>query len=171
MSVFHKFLIKRIYFTIALSAISLSLSAQNLSNDSLNFVNARWNTQKFKGGVKVKTVHFKACEIFNGNQHISIIEISPKNKYKFDLAYQAKALITLDSVIKKNKAFAGINGTFFDTKNGGVPGTPLRKKICTTPPTALLPYKAEAGPLTISIRSIMSTGMLSKIGVPSVAEP
>jgi len=119
MSVFHRFLIKRICFIAALSAISSTLTAQSLTNDSLNFVKARWSTQKFKGGVKVKTVHLNNCEIFNGNQHISIIEISPKNKYKFDLAYQAKALITLDSVIREKQAFAGINGTFFDTKNGG----------------------------------------------------
>jgi exopolysaccharide biosynthesis protein len=119
MSVFFGFLIKRIYLTIALSAISLSLSAQNLANDSLNFVNANWNIQKIQGGIKAKTVHLNTCEIFNGNQHISIIEISPKNKYKFDLAYQAKALITLDSVIREKHAFAGINGTFFDIKNGG----------------------------------------------------
>ena len=119
MSVFHRFLVKIIYLTIALFAISSALNAQSLTNDSLNFVNANWNIQKIKGGIKVKTLHLNACEIFNGNQHISIIEISPKNKYKFDLAYQANALITLDSVIREKQAFAGINGTFFDTKNGG----------------------------------------------------
>ena len=44
-------------------------------------------------------------------------------------------------------------------------------KICTTPPTASLPYRAEAGPLRISMRSIMSTGMVSQLGLPVVAEP
>jgi hypothetical protein len=44
-------------------------------------------------------------------------------------------------------------------------------KICTTPPTPSLPYRAEAGPLSTSMRSIMSSGMLSQLGVPAVAEP
>jgi hypothetical protein len=55
--------------------------------------------------------------------------------------------------------------------NSGSPALPLRVKICTTPPTPSLPYSAEAGPLTTSMRSIMSTGMFSHAGVPSVADP
>jgi exopolysaccharide biosynthesis protein len=119
MESFNIFIIKRICVLLLFLTLSFSTSAQNLDNDSLRFINANWNTQKIKGGIKVKTVHFNACEIFNARQNISIIEISPKNKYKFDLAYQPKALITLDSIIKKNQAFAGINGTFFDIRNGG----------------------------------------------------
>ena len=110
---------KRISALITFLAFGFSVYAQNLSTDSLTFANAKWNIITVKGGVKVKTIGFNNCDLYNTKQHISIIEISPKNKYKFDLAYQPKALITLDSIIKKNQAFAGINGTFFDIKNGG----------------------------------------------------
>lgn len=112
-------LVKRILVLIPFLVFSFSIYAQNLSTDSLNFTNAKWNIKRVKGGIKVKTIHFNNCELYNAKQYISIVEISPKNKYKFDLAYQPKALITLDSIIKINQAFAGINGTFFDIKNGG----------------------------------------------------
>ena len=78
-----------------------------------------WQTQKYKGKISTKIIHFNRCELFKSNQSIQIIEIKPKSKYKFDLAYQTKSLITLDSFVKIQKAIAGINGTFFDVKNGG----------------------------------------------------
>ncbi len=110
---------KRISVLFVFLSTCFSIYAQNLTTDSLSFANAKWNIQKVKGGIKIKTLHFNNCNLFSAKQHISIIEISKKNKFKFDLTYQPKALITLDSVIRKTKAFAGINGTFFDIKNGG----------------------------------------------------
>lgn len=111
--------IKKIVLVVSIVSISFHVCAQTLVNDSLNFVAAVWKTEKVKGHTKIKTIHFNACEIFNSKQYLSIIEISPRSKYKFDLAYQPRALITLDSIIKRTKAIAGINGTFFDIKNGG----------------------------------------------------
>jgi hypothetical protein len=54
---------------------------------------------------------------------------------------------------------------------GWNPAVPWRVKTWTTPPTPSLPYSADAGPLSTSIRSIMSTGILSQVGLPVVAEP
>ena len=113
------FQLKKTALFVSILSVGLSVCAQNPGNDSLNFAHADWNTKKVKGRVKIKTIHFNACELFNAKQYLSIIEISPKSKYNFDLAYQPKALLTLDSIIRKNQAFAGINGTFFDIKNGG----------------------------------------------------
>lgn len=110
---------KRISALITFLSFGFSVYGQNLNTDSIAFANAKWNIEKVKGGLKIKTIGFNNCELYNAKQYISIIEISTKNKYKFDLAYQPKSLITLDSIIKKNRAFAGINGTFFDIKSGG----------------------------------------------------
>ena len=51
------------------------------------------------------------------------------------------------------------------------PGRPRWVNTCTTPPTASLPYSADIGPRTTSMRSIASSGRLSSDGVPTVADP
>ena len=91
------------------------LNAQTLSNLS----NVDWEQSKTYKKLKLKTHHFNTCNLFNANQYISILEIPKKAKLNFVLAYQEKQLIYLDSFIKIHQALAGINGTFFDTKNGG----------------------------------------------------
>jgi exopolysaccharide biosynthesis protein len=110
---------KKKVILISLLLLNLTVVAQNVNKDSLLVVNSKWNVKKHKGNIKTKTIHFKDCDLFDSNQAISIIEVSPKCKYKFDLAYQTKNLVTLDSFVNIQKAIAGINGTFFDVKNGG----------------------------------------------------
>ena len=110
---------KKILSLVYLMLINLLAIAQVVNSDSLLLINGKWQTQKYKGKISTKIIHFNRCELFKSNQSIQIIEIKPKSKYKFDLAYQTKSLITLDSFVKIQKAIAGINGTFFDVKNGG----------------------------------------------------
>lgn len=110
---------KKKVLLISLLLLSLTVGAQNINTDSLLIVDSKWDVKKHKRNIRTKTIHFKNCDLFGSNQYISIIEVSPKCKYKFDLAYQTKKLITLDSFVSIQNAIAGINGTFFDVKNGG----------------------------------------------------
>lgn len=92
----------------------------NAQSDSL--VIARKNSCKINRvtkGVKAKSIHFNNCELFNAKQFLSIIETMPKSKLKFDLVYQPKELLILDTIARRKNAIAAINGTFFDIKNGG----------------------------------------------------
>lgn len=85
----------------------------NPQNDSLSINNfKKWQSQRIKKGVKSKTIHFRECNLFNANQYISLIEVSPKTKLKFDLAYQPSELLILDTIANRKKAIAAINGTF-----------------------------------------------------------
>jgi exopolysaccharide biosynthesis protein len=110
---------KKIVSLVYLLLINFLAIAQTLNSDSLILKEGLWQTQKYKGKIATKIIHFSNCELFESNQSIQIIEIKPRCKFKFDLAYQTKSLITLDSFVSIQKAIAGINGTFFDVKNGG----------------------------------------------------
>ena len=91
----------------------------NAQNDSLAIIKSKWKTLRIAKGVKTQTIHYNNCELFNAKQHISVIEVGAKSKLKFDLVYQDKELLILDTIAKKQRAVAAINGTFFDIKNGG----------------------------------------------------
>ena len=110
---------KKLLVIIFLLFGNLLAIAQYNIQDSLAVVKSHWKTTKFKGKISTKSIHFNKCELFGANQSVNMIEIAPNSPYKFDLAYQAKELITLDSFVNIHQAVAGINGNFFDVKNGG----------------------------------------------------
>lgn len=92
----------------------------NAQSDSLVIARKNsWKINRVTKGVKAKSIHFNNCELFNAKQFLSIIEIMPKSKLKFDLVYQPKELLILDTIARRKNAIAAINGTFFDIKNGG----------------------------------------------------
>lgn len=107
---------KRVIFSIVFALFtSINLFAQN---DSLTVVNAKWTIEKIGKGLSLKTCWFENS-LFNSNQNISVLELSNKRKYKFDIGFDPKVLIPTSEFGKKANAIAAINGTFFDVKNGG----------------------------------------------------
>lgn len=101
-------------FTAFILFISLSAFSQT---DSLTFVKAKWETQRITSGVKLKQHQFS--QLFGGSRYLSILEIKNKKKLEFSFAYEPHELILTSDFAKRNNALAAINGTFFDTKNGG----------------------------------------------------
>lgn len=87
--------------------------------DSLTITKQSWKKNRIAKGLVTKHYHFRDCNLFNANQHISVVEVKPKSKLNFDLAYQPSDLLIVDTIAVRNNALAAINGTFFDTKNGG----------------------------------------------------
>lgn len=88
-------------------------------SDSLTVVKASWVKQKIAPGVRLKQYWFKDSSLFNSNQNISILEIKPRRKIVFDLAYEPQELKHTSTFGKNANAVAALNGTFFDVKNGG----------------------------------------------------
>lgn len=110
------------YLSISLTAIALccySLAyAQNA--DSVNLVNARWHKQRIAHKVKLITHHFNAKDLFFANQNISYLEIKNKGRSPvLAIGAEEKVLKTTSTFGKEQQAFAALNGSFFDVKNGG----------------------------------------------------
>lgn len=87
-------------------------------SDSSNFVNAKWESRHIARGVTLKHYWFKG-DLFSANQNINILDIRPNRKNHLVLGYSAKKLKPVADFVEEYKAIAGINGGFFDVKNGG----------------------------------------------------
>ena len=107
---------KPYFFTVLLSA--LLVNSTFAQTDSINVVKADWKKQKIASGVTLKTYWFNKS-LFGSNQNVSILEIKPKRKLRFDLGYDPKKLIPTSTYGKTSHSIAALNGTFFDVANGG----------------------------------------------------
>jgi exopolysaccharide biosynthesis protein len=113
---------------------SLSLLAQS---DSLAVVNATWQQKKLAKGVSWKTVHFQQHEIFNSNQYISIIQISPKaKKVQLHMAYSDSLQRTSDLALR-HQAIAGVNGSFFKMRGADPDHNANLKDVPKTQPSKI----------------------------------
>lgn len=101
--------------TIILLAFSFSLFSQQ---DSLVFINTKWETKTIAPGIVWKQYHFNK-DLFNSNQNINIVEIKCKKKRAIAIATEAKILKPTSEFGKTTGALVAINGNFFDVKNGG----------------------------------------------------
>ncbi len=86
--------------------------------DSITVKNTQWNIQHIAPGVDLKQYAFQK-NLFKANQYVSILDIKPSRKLFFDLAYQPLALVFTSKYGDSTHSIAALNGTFFDTKNGG----------------------------------------------------
>ncbi len=103
------------FYCIFLTAFSYGQSA-----DSLQVVKARWEKQKLGPGVFLYQHHFNDKQLFTSNQFISFIEFKNNGKRATPMiAASPKELIKVADFAMERGALAGINGTFFDVKNGG----------------------------------------------------
>ncbi len=105
---------------IWLCAVGLlsALSVEAQSSDSLTVVSAQWQSKKLARGVSLKQQQFLKGEnpIFESNQFISILEISPKAKgVKLDVAAH-NGLEFTSKMAERGEAIAAVNGTFFNVK-------------------------------------------------------
>lgn len=97
-------------FIVLLLAISFCSHAQN---DSLTLVNTTWQTQVLGKGITWKSFHFQNKSLFNANENINIIEISPKQKrYRLHVAH-SDSLEPTSQLALRSHALAAINGSFF----------------------------------------------------------
>jgi len=99
-------------------ALLLFAFAAHAQTDSLNFANAKWESKHIARGVTLKHYWFKG-NLFSANQNVNVLDITPNKKNQLVLGYSAKTLKPVADFVQEYQAIAGINGGFFDVKNGG----------------------------------------------------
>ncbi len=104
---------KRFALLVLLALVTFGAYAQN---DSLTFVNAKWNTKKISKGITLKEYHFTGdSKIFDSNQYISIIEIDTKKaKGHFALASNKGYITPTSKFAKDSGAIVAMNGSFYN---------------------------------------------------------
>lgn len=85
------------------------------SQDSVRFANAEWSVDTVCNGLVLKTVHFTGKEIFNSNQFMCVLEITPGSPIKLAFAYDPQRAVT-SVMARRHKAIAAVNASFFDMK-------------------------------------------------------
>ncbi|MCJ0741750.1 phosphodiester glycosidase family protein [Pedobacter montanisoli] len=88
--------------------------------DSVVFVNAHWSKKKVSKRTHLLTHHFNEKNLFAANQNISYLEVKNRGEKPFiAFGFDPRVLKETRTFADENNAFAAINGTFFDIKNGG----------------------------------------------------
>ncbi len=106
-------------FIIFLFYSSLIFS-QETEVDSIHFVTAEWKRDTLLPGVLHKHFHFDRKQIFSTNQNIHIISVDNGSKnIKWQIGTAGKELLKTSDIARKSNAIAGVNGSFFNMKNGG----------------------------------------------------
>lgn len=101
---------KSILLSLILSCLFVSLFAQQ---DSAVVTGSGWTVKKIARRVQWKQIHVTGNQLFNANQNINIIEISPRaKKIKLAVAY-SDSLDKTSTIGLKHQALAAINGSFF----------------------------------------------------------
>lgn len=97
-------------FIVLLLALGSRVNAQT---DSLAFAGANWQTQTLAKGIVWKSFHFQNKALFNANENINVIEISPRQKrYRLHVAH-SDSLEPTSQLALRSHALAAINGSFF----------------------------------------------------------
>ncbi len=99
------------------SFVLVLICANTYAQDSILFVQAKWTTTKVARGVEWRSIHFDSS-LFQSSQSINVLSIK-KRKPVFKVGFERKSLKETSQFAKESSAFAAINGTFFDIKNGG----------------------------------------------------
>ena len=97
-----------------LSVCAGSISAQT-ADDSLAIVNTRWQTTVTPDGIVHKRAQFQT--LYQGCQHINLIEIPRKRKFRFGIGSPGGMKPT-SGIAKDNEAIAALNGSYYNMKNG-----------------------------------------------------
>lgn len=92
--------------------------------DSLNFLSVAWKKTDLGNGLTAQHYQFKDKTLFNANQNIHFVtskRAKRKDRRRSIVAFVSDGdSLALTSILAKNsQALAAVNGSFFDTKNGG----------------------------------------------------
>ncbi len=100
-------------------AFFIGSSALAQDKDSVSFVNATFETRKIAPGVVWKSHHFNHEDLFGANQNVNILEVKLRKRNRFFIGYEEKELRPVAEFGERSGATAGINGSFFNVKEGG----------------------------------------------------
>lgn len=99
-------------------ALILQTGGVSAQSDSVTVSKTKWIEKKIARGIKLKHYWFDHS-LFGANQNIDILEVKMNGKNRIDVVADPKVLKPTSSFGREANAIAGVNGTFFDMKNGG----------------------------------------------------
>ena len=106
----------RLIFLPVLLLLPAILSAQ--STDSLRFARVNWTINELDAPVRWQTASIDS--LFGSKQHINLITVKNKpRKLQMAFASAGDSLKKTSWLAQEHQAVAAVNGTFFDTKQGG----------------------------------------------------
>lgn len=85
------------------------------AEDSLTIMNIQWETTKTSEGIIHKRAHVE--DLYEGCQHINLIEIPRKRKFHFGIGSPGNMKPT-SIIAKQNNALAAINGSYYNMRKG-----------------------------------------------------
>ncbi len=98
---------------------TMPLIAQ-IPSDAKVFTHTKWEMVKVAKGLKWYHYHFSEKQLFQSNQNIHYLKIKNKrHRWLFQLVSGGDSLVHTSVLALKVNAFAAVNGSFFDVKNGG----------------------------------------------------
>jgi len=112
-SLFFVFRITPLFFVFFFTGIY-----SEAQSDSAVVAQAKWSKKKLGKGIWLKHAWFQKS-LFGASQNINILEVKLNGKNKLDVAAVPDGRKLTSTFGAEYEAVAGINGTFFDMKNGG----------------------------------------------------
>lgn len=108
---------KRITLSLALLAFFAGGAAAQ-TNDSLTFVNAKWNKEKVAKGIEWYQYHFTGEEkLFDAEEFVNVIVVDQKKaKRRFALTALEGKLRRTSQAALDSGAIVAINGSFYNTR-------------------------------------------------------
>jgi len=108
---------KRIALSLALLAFFTGGAAAQ-TNDSLTFVNAKWNKEKVAKGIEWYQYHFTGEEkLFDAEEFVNVIVVDQKKaKRRFALTALEGKLRRTSQAALDSGAIVAINGSFYNTR-------------------------------------------------------
>lgn len=108
---------KRIALSLALLAFFAGGAAAQ-TNDSLTFVNAKWNKEKVAKGIEWYQYHFTGEEkIFDAEEFVNVLVVDQKKaKRRFALTVLEGKLRRTSQAALDSGAIVAINGSFYNTR-------------------------------------------------------
>ena len=108
---------KRIALSLALLAFFAGGAAAQ-TNDSLTFVNAKWNKEKVAKGIEWYQYHFTGEEkIFDAEEFVNVLVVDQKKaKRRFALTALEGKLRRTSQAALDSGAIVAINGSFYNTR-------------------------------------------------------
>lgn len=113
-------------FYIVIGSFLLSCSnsekSDNIENDNLTrverqVVNANWTSTEVTKYVTWKYFHFDS--LYDAKQFVTVIDVNLNSDVVVDIPYVKEGFIKTSEAAINSRAFAAVNGSFFDTKIGG----------------------------------------------------
>ena len=107
---------KALLITTLLILATSCRSQIDYSVDSLRVANAEWSIDTLEG-FYLKRYHFGEGTLFCSAQHLCVIEIPARSHRRLAFAYDT-TLTEVSLLAARQHAYAAINGSFFDMKQG-----------------------------------------------------